>query len=212
MGLNRDQITINVRQNLDDAGIGTFWTSSDLNDSFQDAYDDVVSLSQCVVRSVTKNWISNLSYYDPIVDLGITDYMGTIAIFNNLTNMWLRDDLSLRNLDQLRRDWELWSGTPQFWCVSDPKHFAIAPKFTVASGSFKLVYWATAPVLASGTDTFQISPNVIELIEFYVTADMLEQAQEFVKASEYWTKYYDWLADYAEYVKANNKSDLLLRI
>src|ERR1700757_560579 len=114
MGQTRGQLKTSSRTNLNDLGV-TFWSETDLNDSFQDAYDDVVCLSQCIIKSVTLNWISNLVYYDPVVDCGVTDYLAPVAIFNNMTNLWLRDDLNLRDMDRLRRDWECWQGTPQFW-------------------------------------------------------------------------------------------------
>ncbi len=233
MGQTRGQLKTTIRINLNDSGV-TFWSESDLNDSLQDAYDDIVCLSQCVVKSVTLNWLGNLSYYNFRDDYGITDYLATVAIFNNATNLWLRDDLNLRDLDRLRRDWECWVGTPQFWVTSDPLHIAIAPKyntlavlgafnpfafsdaFFIGSSSlvqtFKLVYWAQAPVLLNDSSTFLTASDVQNLFEFYTTADMLEQAQEFTKASEYWDKYYNSLIEYSDRVKVNNKSDLLLRV
>lgn len=212
MGQTRLQIKTTVRVNLDDAGV-TFYSDDDLTESIQDAYDDVVANSQCVTKVADNlNWIANLSYYNPIVNLSITDYMAVVAIFNYSTNRWLRDDLVLRDFDRLRRDWENWVGTPQFWTPSDPLHFAIAPKYSDAGGTFKIVYWATAPTLADDTGTFLLASDVNNLIEFYTTADMLEQAQEYSKATEYWDKYYESLVEYSDRVKRNNKTDLLMRV
>jgi hypothetical protein len=152
-------------------------------------------------------------YYNPIVDLSLTDYLSPIAIFNHSTNRWLRDDLTLRDFDRLRRDWECWQGTPQFWGSSDPLHFAIAPNYgSIPQGTFKLVYAAQAPTLVNDSSTFLTATDVQTLFEFYVTADMLEQAQEYNKASEFWLKYNDSITEYADRVKRNNKHDLLLRV
>lgn len=212
MGLNRGQLKTNVRTNLDDEGLGTFYSEDDLNDSLQDAYDDIVVLTQCIPKTVTINWISSLSYYDFSNDCGINDYLATVAIFNNLTNRWLRDDLNLRDFDRLRRDWEIWEGTPQFWAPSDPKRIAIAPRYALSPGSFKLLYWAQAPVLATDSDILLTANDVQNLFEFYCTGDMLEQQQEFTKAAEYWEKYFNSIDEYAQRVKNNSKSDVLLRI
>ncbi len=233
--MNRGQIKTNVRSNLDEAS-AAFYTEVDLNDSLQDGYDDIVILSQCIVKSVTLNWHNDLSYLNFRDDYGITDYLGTIAIYNNPTRFWLRDDLSLRSFDKIRLDWEKWTGTPQFWAPSDPLHIAIAPKYnnvtTVdgafdaggfsngffvntsmsASLTFRLLYWAIAPTLTTDGSTFLISTDAQDMLEFYVTADMLEQQNEFTKASEYWTKYYNSLIAYSSRVKRINKSDLLLRV
>ena|ERR1035437_3134332 len=213
MGQTRGQLKAVVRSNLDDNGV-TFYTDTDLNDSFQDAYDDIVCISQCISKVADNlSWVANLVYYNPIVDLSLTDYLSPIAIFNHSTNRWLRDDLTLRDFDRLRRDWECWQGTPQFWGSSDPLHFAIAPNYgSIPQGTFKLVYAAQAPTLVNDSSTFLTATDVQTLFEFYVTADMLEQAQEYNKASEFWLKYNDSITEYADRVKRNNKHDLLLRV
>ena len=235
MGQTRAQLKITVRTNLDDLGV-SFYSEDDLNDSLQDAYDDIVCMSQCITKTVNLNWLSQLTYINFVSDYGLTDYLATVAIFNYSTNRWLRDDLTLRDLDRLRRDWELWIGTPQFWCSSDPLHIAIAPKYmNVAAvegafnplafsnaffigatfgtlGSFKLIYWAQAPALVSDLSTFLTASDVQNMFEFYCTADMLEGAEEYSKASEYWEKYYNSLIEYSSRVKRNNKHDLLLRV
>lgn len=234
MGQTRGQVKATIRQNLDDAGV-TFYSDDDLNETLQDAYDDIVCNSNCIIKRVSLSWIGDLSYLDFRSDFGVSDYLGTVAIFNDVTNRWLRDDLTLRDLDRLRRDWELWIGTPQFWCSSDPKRIAIAPKYSDLSaapgafsssafspafyigssaslGTFKLLYWATAPVLVDDTSTFLMASDVQNMLEFYGTADLLEQAEEFGKAGEYWEKYFSSLVEYSDRVKRNNKSDLLLRV
>jgi hypothetical protein len=234
MGQTRGQIKTTIRQNLDDNGV-TFYSDDDLNESFQDAYDDIAIISQCICKNVTLTWIGQLSYYDFVNDFGVSDYLATTAIFNYTTNRWLRDDLTIRDFDRIRRDWELWEGTPQFWASSDPNHIAIAPKYQNAPGApgafslisfssafdigtlgslgtFKLIYWAQAPVLVSDLNTLLTASDVQNLFEFYVTADMLEQAEEFSKAGEYWEKYYNSLQEYSVRVKRINKSDLLLRV
>jgi hypothetical protein len=233
MGQTRGQIKINVRVNLDDAGV-TFYSEQDLNDSFQDAYDDITILSQCLVKSATLSWMPNLSYYNFKTILGVTDFLAVTAIFNYNTSRWLRDDLNIRDFDRLRRDWENWEGTPQFWAPLNQDYVAIAPRYAGSTipgafnnlafsnaffigtstnlGTFKLVYWALAPTLVSDLDTLLIASDVQDMFEFYVTADMLEQAQEFVKASEYWGKYYSSLEEYSDRTKRINKSDLLLRV
>lgn len=233
MGQTRGQIKATVRANLDDAGV-SFYSDTDLNESFQDAYDDITVISQCIIKSVDLTWIGDLSYYNFVSDFGVGDYFCTIAIFNYATNRWLRDDLTIRDFDRIRRDWELWVGTPQYWASADPLHIAIAPKYLAqtTTGSFdsfsfsdaydigttsvvqrfKLLYCASAPTLNNDLNTLLTASDVQNLFEFYVTADMLESAEEYTKAQEFWEKYYNSLNQYAERVKRNNKADLLLRV
>ena len=131
MAVTRGQIKANLQANLFELGFN-FYSDNDMNDSIQDAYDDIAILTQCIQKQITVKWIAQLSYYDFMEDtrLGISDYLGTIAVFNNVTNQWLRDDLSLKDFDRIRRDWENWIGTPLFWAPSDPKRIAIAAKYT----------------------------------------------------------------------------------
>lgn len=237
MGKTRGQIKADVQSNLTDLNIN-FYSDTDLNDSIQDGYDDMAILTQCIQKNVTLPWLSNLSYYDFKLRYQITDYLGTIAIFNNVSNLWLRDDLSLKDFDRIRRDWETWIGTVLFWAPSDPNHIAICPKmlssnlvygaFDYASfnnnaffvnnssqsnlGSFILYYWAQAPTLLTDNDTFLIASDQSTTLTQYVTADLLEQAQEFNKAASYWGPYVEGVNEYADRVKRNCKSDLLLRI
>lgn len=128
MSRTRGQIKAQLQTNLFELGFN-FYSDNDFNNAIQDAYDDVVVLSQCIQRRIELPWISNLSYYDFRARYNLNDYLGTIAIFNKVTNLWLRDDLSLKDFDRIRRNWETWIGTPLFWAPSDFKNIAICPKY-----------------------------------------------------------------------------------
>lgn len=231
--MTRGQLKTTVRQNLADEGVTRF-TDDDLNESLQDAYDDVVALSQCYIRRTTINWVSDLSYYD-FSALGVTDYLCTQAIFNNVTNQWLRDDLTVRDFDNIRRDWEIWIGTPQFWAPCSFTKIAIAAKYlgAVTSGAFNpfafssayyigsgltslgtfdLIYAAVAPTFTSDSSVPLVAADAHELLEFYATGDLLEQDEEFKKSNEFFEKYYTGTQTYKARVKSLAKSDLLLRI
>ncbi len=227
----RGRLKASIRQNLHDESTVRF-TEEDLNESFQDAYDDIAALTQCFSASVTLNWQSGLVYYD-FKEMGVTDYLGTVAIFNNVTNMWLRDDLTVRNFDQLRRDWETWNGSPQYWAPVSPAKIAVAAHYadsgidgafdgyafsnaffisSVAVGTFKLSYYTTAPLASDDSYVPLVASDVQTLFENYVTADMLEQDEQYSKASDYWAKYYEGVDEYALRVKKINQSDLLMRV
>lgn len=237
MGKTRGQIKADIKDNLAELNLD-FYSDDDINQSIQDAYDDIAVLTQCIQKPVTLNWISNLSYYNFQLRYQVSDYLGTIAIFNNLSNLWLRDDLSLKDFDRIRRDWENWIGTPIFWAPSDPQNIAICPKMLGAAltygafdggsflnsayyvnnsaevniGSFILYYWATAPTLVTDNDVLLIASDQGTTITQYCTADLLEQCQEFNKAQSYWRPYFENIDEYADRVKRNCKADLLLRL
>lgn len=237
MSITRGQVKAQIQTNLTDLNIN-FYSDEDLNNSIQDGYEDIVTLSQCIQKNITLPWVSNLSYYNFQTRYQITDYLGTIAIFNNVSNLWLRDDLSLKDFDRIRRDWETWIGTVMFWAPSDPSNIAICPKMLDSNlsygafdygsfdsgsfyinnssesnlGSFILYYWATAPILVSDNDVLLMASDQNTTLVQYSTADLLEQAQEFNKANSYWQPYFKNVDEYSDRVKRNCKSDLLLRI
>ncbi len=210
--MNRGLIRDNVRANLADAAI-TYYADPEINESIQDAYDEIVAKTMCHIKSVTYNWsVLNGNYIDFITDFGLTDYLGTYAIFNQQTNWWLRDDLSLRDLDRVRRDWEMWRGQPQFWIPHSLRFIIIAPINLPGSGQFTLWYYAIAPALVNDTSTPVIAADQHQLLEWYSTADLLESAEEIGKAGDIWTSYEVNLMEYKERCHNIAKTDLLLRI
>src|SRR5947208_15217831 len=82
-------IKSNVRDNLNDAAVINYSTS-DVDESMQDAADDIVAQTQCIIKKTTLNWTGDLSYYD-LITL-VSDYLACVAIFNNVNNRWLYDD------------------------------------------------------------------------------------------------------------------------
>ena len=208
--MTREELKEKVLKNLNNAGL-SYYTTNDLNDAIQDGYDDIVALSQCLVGSIQLNWQGDLTYYF-FKSLGATDYLRPVAIFNHTTKLFLGDNLSLRDFDKLRDDWETWNAEPQYWAPHSFESVAIVPKPLVASGQYTLYYIKEAPVIASDVTAFLFSKFADDLIEAYVTADLLEQAEEFTKATNYWKDYFDGLRDYKIQCSNLAKADLLLHL
>lgn len=211
--MTRGDLRENISKNLADANV-TFYSIDDINNSIQDGYNEVVAFAQPIVKHIQLQWQAGVNYYDFLKQMGISDYMGCLAIFNDMTNQWLRDDLSIRDFDRLRRDWEKWNGTPQFWTPHSLKYVAVAPKLasTVADNKFTLWYYGIAPTLQSDDDAFLIAADKISLLEYYSTADLLESAEENVKANEWWTEYDSDLPSYKERCHNLARYQLLQRV
>ena len=103
----------NVRRNLGDQEI-SFYAAVEIDESFQDAYDDIIARSQCIVKKVTLAWVGGAVYLNFKDDYAVTDYIATTAIFDKVNNRWLRDDLSTRDFLKYRLDWELTVARPEF--------------------------------------------------------------------------------------------------
>jgi hypothetical protein len=196
----------NIRVNLNDAGI-TFFSADDINDSVQDAYDDIAFQTHCIVKKTSLDFETRP--YQAI-STQISDYLTTLAIFNKNNNRWLLDCLTVRDFDKIRVDWELWTGTPLFWAAASFQLNVILPSYaTVPSSQMDVYYAAQAPTVVDA-DSPLVAVDYQDLFEFYSTADLLEQNEEYVKASPYWELYMSKIPDYRDRVKRLAKRDLLL--
>ncbi len=206
------QLKANVRANLNDSG-SVSYSSTEMDNSFQDAYDDLVVRTQCIIKKVTLSWVAYEGYPKFFAaPYSVTDYMATVAIFDSVTNRWLDDSLSLRDMKMFRPDWETTLASPQYWCPKDPDRICIFPKYSTAAGTFVLYYWAKAPTVVDG-DTPLIPTDLQYLLEMYSTADLLESFEEYTKAKFYWDQYFDEETGFmmlSRRIKNIAKSDLLL--
>jgi hypothetical protein len=220
MGITLGQQITNIQINLGGAGV-TYYTVEEIANSIQDAYNEIAALVLYNVKKVTLNWPAYINFFDFVNYFGVTDYLGTIAIFNNSTDQFLRDDVQLRDFDRLRRDWEWWSGTPQFWAPHSPQYIAITPSYppNTAGLTFVLYYYAQSPIIVgepidpiNNDATFLIASDMDDIIEFYTTADLLETAEEPNKAVSWWKHYLDHIVQYKERSHALAKYELLMKI
>lgn len=207
--MNRGQIRQAISNNLEDANL-TYYSNQEIDDSIQDCYNEVCAKTRCLVKSITLNWLSEINYYD-YISLGVSDYLGTVAIFNNASNLWLRDDVNIRDLHRIRRDWELWRGQPQFWVPHSLQYTVVCPCLQVGIGSYELWYYCIAPTLVNDTDVPVIATDMHSIFEQYCTADLLETAEESQKAIRWKTDYFNSLDSYKRRCHNFAKSQLLLR-
>jgi hypothetical protein len=179
-----------------------YYTGIDLNDSIQDGLDEVVAFSGCVYNSATVPFQANLTYYN--MRQLLPDYLGVIAIFNNVIKRWLLPT-SLRKLNQDRIDWECVGGTPYYFSAVNHRFVAIYRKPLVSAyGNMFIYYRATAPLLNDQT-LIPIPDDHLTTLENYSIADLLEQQQEWSKAGERLETYMKDLEQLRVYMR--NKRD-----
>lgn len=208
--MNRGQIRTRIQSNLSDLGVT--YSVNELNDFLQDAYNEVAERSKCIIKSASILQVANSPYYD-FINLGVTDFLATIGIFNNATKFWLRDDVSLRDFDRLRRDWEQWNGSPQFWAPHSLQYTAVCPnEALIVSQTFVLWYWAIAPTFTLDTDSPLIATDKQNLLENYATAMALEDSKEFTKALTYMSQYEEDIIEYTKRCVNLAAADLLQRV
>lgn len=204
--MTRDQIASKVQTNLNDSGV--FYTSTDLADSIQDGYSEVAALSGCIFKATTINITANLSYYD--FGALISDFFAVTAIFNPTIKQWMAP-VSLRQLEDVRNDWELAIGNPfLFWLVNF-RFVAIYPKLATSTGILYVYYRAHADML-SGSSTPQIPEDLQSVLEAYTTGDLLEQAEEFTKAGISLTQYFKDIQALKQATRTFRTPDLISRL
>lgn len=182
--MTRDEIVARASQNLND--FGYFYKADDFNDSIQDAYDEVVSLTGCYPKATTVAVTANKSYYD--LPTLITDFVALRGIYNHRIKRWLIPK-SMRWLDAQRDDWEITNGEPEYFVPINFKYVAIYPRPTSTSGNFWVFYYAAADTLIGSSTPNLPSVSGDESLENYITADLFEQAEEWLKAQEYYGEY-----------------------
>jgi len=211
--VNRGELRSIIKATLALKGIETgYYQNSEIDNHIQDAYDYTIANSLCHIKfSPNINWLSYENYYD-FKSLGIQDYIGTVGIFNNNDNLWLRDNVPARLFDGLRIDWELWIGNPQFWSPHSLRHIAIAPRFNVAVGTLRCLYYAEAPALNSDSDGFVIAPDQQDLLEWRALGTLLEEAEESQKALTYMNDFEDKFVLFQDRCRAFARSDAIKRV
>ena len=180
--MTRGQAKNTVKINLDNHN---YFSEADLNDSLQDGYDEIATATGCIESVFELNLIPNQIYYN-LAQI-VPNYFHTVRIFSPLLKDWLEETDS-RRLDKIRKDWELWVDNPCYWIPTSYERIAIVP---AARDAQKLVvfYKSMAPVMVTDAGNFNVPMEGRFLPENFSTADLLEQAQEYVKANHFFKAY-----------------------
>ena len=176
----RAQIATNVTSNLEEAQ-AVFYTADDVKTAIQDAYNTYCALTGCLVKAAN---IPNISATHWEIKKWYPDFLYLVGLWNWQTNRWL-DGVPRQLLDGLRWDWELWEGQPFYFSPIGFRRITVVPHLPTTSGTLLMLYKASAPLLSDSS--VPVIPNQIEnILEWYATASLLEEAKEFQKAQIYW--------------------------
>lgn len=200
--MTRDQILDRARKNLNDEGFD-FWTSQDGVDSIQDGYDEVAMQSFCIEKSTTLARQNGILHYN-LYQL-ISDYLAIKAVYNPNNNLWL-DSITLKELQKHGPEWEKVEALSTHFCPISFEYVIFWPRYTGATFNWTIYYAAQADVLSASTVP-QIPTEFQTILEDYVTADLLEQAQEMSKARRYWLSYEQKLKELKKFIKTRVTMD-----
>ena len=182
----------------------TYYTPTDQNDSLQDGLDEIAAFTGCVYGTATLPITANVTYYDMLTL--IPNYIGVIAIFNAAINRFLIPT-SITKLDQDRIDWEIAAGTPYYFVPVSHRYVALYKKpITAGYGNMFVYYRASAPLLSDAT-VIPIPEDHMYALEMYSTCDLLEQNQEFSKATTVFQDYSKRLEQLRIYMRSKLNPD-----
>jgi hypothetical protein len=194
--MTRGEAKLRVRSNLDDAGI-TFFSATDLEDALQDAYYFTSCFANTIEKSVDISFTANNPYYT--LSSIIPDLFAVTAVYLISRKEFLQYK-SRAELRAARRDYENWPGTPEFFFIHGPHRIGIFPQppnvvsqVQTSDKNLKIFYRAYDDSVTSDTFSYRVPAAAAELLEYYATADLLEQAQEWTAAGGWWDKFYDKL-------------------
>lgn len=209
--MTRAEVSTKIRNNLNDLGI-TYYSDTDINNSIQDAYDEIVVYSECIEKwaDIPVNTIgATEAGGNPWIKISniLSDYYRPLAILNQTTRQFLEPQID-RDVDNYRWDWQLGNGAVYDFIINGPQWIGLPNSYTGANYKpLRLFYKATAPKMLVDTDYFRILDDYQILIEHYCTADLLEQNQEFMKAQNYWNQYEPLLEEYRSKIQLLSRSD-----
>jgi hypothetical protein len=187
--MTKSELVNAIRLGLDDLGI-TFYSTTDISDSISDGYALVTALAK-TVESVTTLSYSTISPYYDFPSL-VPDFFALVALYDNSYKRYLEYCPRPVLFAQTQR-YELWNGHPTLFTVIDYRRTLILPSLTASAGAFKIFYRSFGPALSDGT-ILRIPKEAEQSVLYYAIADLLEQAQEFIKAQEQWALFYNSLS------------------
>lgn len=182
-----------IQQNLNDA-VGVFFNPTDVQESIQDIYTEVILETQCVESVGTINFTGGGLYYDLYsATAQLPGFWRASRLYNHDTNRWLRC-VDSRVYDKFRFDWETANATPWFAYIVNFQYISFFPHWTGGvqlgeTSTFDVFYKIGQDVLVDDNQFLQIPDPYSRVIESGASADLLEQIQEFQKAEEYWEDY-----------------------
>jgi hypothetical protein len=181
-----------------------YYQSIDMNDSLQDGLDEIAAVTGCIYGSIEIPFTANTTYYDMLTL--IPNYIGVIAIFSTGINRFLIPT-SITKLDQDRIDWEVAAGVPYYFCPVSHRYVAIYKKpITSGYGNMFVYYRASAPVLNDAT-LIPLPEDHMSVLENYSEMDLLEQNQEWTKASTTYQNYRKDLEELKQYMQTRLNPD-----
>jgi hypothetical protein len=194
--MTRGEVKFRVRANLDDNAV-TFYTSIDIEDSIADAYYWSSIFANTIEKTKNISFQKNCPYYN--LSVIIPDHFAVTGVYDLARNHFL-SYRSRQDLINLNHSYEIWAGPPQHFFVHSQNYLFIGPQqINITSvgqsgnADLKIFYRGFDDNVIDDHHSYRLPIQGEDCIEFYATADLLEQAQEWSKAQVFWDKFHSQL-------------------
>jgi hypothetical protein len=192
--VTRADVKTRVRANLDDNAV-TFFTSIDIDDSLTDAYYWSSAFANTIEKTANISFQQDCPYYN--LQLIIPDHFAVTGVYDLKRHRFLTYR-SRQELTHIHNSYEIWHGPPEYFFIHSQNQLFIAPQplnisslTQTAEQDLKIFYRAFDDnVIDDFHHSYRLPIQGEDCLEFYATADLLEQAQEWSKAQFYWDKFY----------------------
>lgn len=194
--MTRGEVKTRVRANLDDAAV-TFFTITDIEDSLSDAYYWSSVFANTIEKTANISFQQTCPYYN--LQTIIPDHFAVTGVYDLARNRFIPYKSRLE-LIQLNNHYEMWHGPPEYFFIHSQNYLFITPQplnisslTQTTNQDLKIFYRAFDDSVHHDSSAYRLPLQGEDCLEFYATADLLEQAQEWSKAQFYWDKFYSQL-------------------
>jgi len=194
--MTRSEVKTRVRANLDDLAV-TFFTATDIEDSVADAYYWSSIFANTIEKTQNISFQKDCPYYN--LQLILPDHFAVTGVYDFARDRFLPYKSRLE-LIFLRSNYEMWPGPPEYFFIHSqnylfigPQPIGIASAIQTTNRDLKIFYRAFDDAVDSDNGLYRLPLQGEDCIEFYATADLLEQAQEWSKAQYFWDKFHSQL-------------------
>jgi hypothetical protein len=206
---NKAELRERVGRNLGDPRHSRFPTQK-VNSKLVEGYTIASLLTGAIQKSVALPFPSDTPYIN-LREL-VPDYFAVIGLYNLKTNSWI-PAVSQKQLDNLRWDWERWTGDPvSGFFIVDFSRICIVPYQPVATGMFVLWYWAYPTVFDESMEPI-LPVSHQHILADYATGELQDEQKEWIKSEVYLSSFYSVIPEVEKQVNniANNDKIVVMQ-
>lgn len=204
--MTKAEIIQRAAQDLEDEGLVHF-LQRDFNDSFQDGYELVSLITQCIESSVSIATVANQPFYN--LSALISNYYRIFAIYDLTNNRWLTPE-AFTTFKTYSSRFLITTGHPREWTPLGWNYLLLHPT-PQAVVNLLCFYKTVATEIADGTSP-EIPTESHDILQKYIVGDLMDQNLEYTKGKLYMDKFMLKIFEVKERVKKRDWPDRIMAL